>query len=217
MNQKVNSSLIIFVSIWILIFSITYGIYLVSPKDPIENATIAPKSVVYIESVDRETIEKNLEIKLKKFNRNWNRFNFKQATDALLAGEEEFNIDHKVVLAIIALESEFKIVVARKNTDHTTDFGLTQQNSNYINGRYDRAEEILTRRKIKHSNSKFDIAKNIIAAYVYLNDIKKESGYDFQMTIKAYNVGIRGATQEKKQAKANRYFAAFANHYRESL
>lgn len=168
---------------------------------------------VFMTVSEKEIVSKNLNLKLKKFNRNWSDSNKKIAIDTLLAGEDEFNIDHRIVLSIMALESEMKIVVTNKNIDNTIDFGLTMQNSRYINIRYKAAEEILKRRNIKYSNSKYDIAKNIMSCYLYLNDIKKEYEYDFKRSIMAYNVGIRGAMMDSKQKKAEKYFVAFARHY----
>jgi len=162
---------------------------------------------------DEITIAKNLDLKLNKFNRNWSKENKKIAINALKIGQDEFDIDHKIILSLMALESEMKIVITNKNTNGTVDFGLTMQNSRAIKQRYKAAEEILKRHGVKYSNSKFDINKNILSAYIYYNDIKREYEYDFKRSIMAYNVGIRGAMLEHKQKKGEKYFIAFAKHY----
>ena len=81
------------------------------------------------------TTSKNLDIKLKKFNRNWHPDNRQKAIEALIIGEQKYNIDHRLVLAIISVESEFKITQFHKNSDCTIDYGLTQTNSKSIKKR----------------------------------------------------------------------------------
>jgi len=174
------------------------------------------KPVVLFESIeidDETIIAKNLDLKLKKFNRNWSKQNKSIAIEALQIGQDEFNIDHRIILSLMALESEMKIVITNKNKNGTIDYGLTMQNSKAIKQRYKAAEEILKRRGIRYSNSKFDISKNILSAYIYYNDIKREYEYDFKRSIMAYNVGIRGAMLEHKQKKGEKYFVAFSRHY----
>ncbi len=174
------------------------------------------KQIIKIDksTIDEETIIlQNLNLKLKKFNRHWSEYNKRTAVKALKAGEDEFNIDHRIVLSLMSLESGMKIIITNKNADKTIDFGLTMQNSRYINARYKACEKILQRRKIKYSNSKFDIAKNIMACFLYINDIKKIHNDDFKRLIMAYNIGIRGTMMKDKQQKGEKYFMAFVKHY----
>ncbi len=203
-----------FLTLCAIIFVSVFYIYLCIDIANQNKLKIKPPITLFVSNYDDETtISKNLGLKLKKFNRNWSKENKKIATTALKVGQDEFNIDHKIILSIMALESEMKIVITNKNTNGTIDYGLTMQNSIAKKQRYKAAEEILKRHNIKYSNSKFDISKNILSAYIYYNDIRQEYEYDFKRSIMAYNVGIRGAKLEHKQKKGEKYFVAFAKHY----
>lgn len=167
------------------------------------------------ESLDdrKKVISYNLENKLNSFNRHWDKKTKDLAVKTLLAGEIQFNIDHRLVLSIIAVESEFKITAKRKNRNKTIDYSLTQQNSKSIKYRYKHCEPILMTHKIIYTNSYYDIPKNIMSCYVYLNDIRSTTEYDAKMIIMAYNLGIRGATLKDRQVRGENYFNLVMQEY----
>lgn len=177
-----------------------------------------PVSIPVIQKVVKYTqtkiVTKNLNSKLKKFNRKWSSKNKRTAIAVLKAGENEFNIDHRLVLSFMAHESWMKIYAYRKNTNKTSDYGLTQQNSSERANRYKSSEKILKKYKIKYTKSKYDVAKNIMSCYFYLSDIRKRAKrYDAKMIIMAYHLGIRGASLKKRRARGERYFNKIISEY----
>jgi len=160
--------------------------------------------------LDKSIIKDSLNHFLHKYNRKWSQENKQKCIDALYYGQQEFDIDYKIVMSLISIESQYRIVVIGKNKNGSKDFGLSQQNSRYIKQRYRAAEEYLNKYKIKYSNSNFDISKNIFSCYMLLRDTNEYGNLIlFRDYIASYNVGIRGIRQEHTQKIADKYFNKF--------
>ena len=157
-------------------------------KDVLENSY-----VINSEKLQKKMITEDLNYFLKKYDRHWNYVNKKLFVEIVYAGSQEFNIDYKIVMAIVSIESNYNIRARGKNKG-SVDFGLTQQNSKYINRRYRVAEKYLNKLGFKYSQSPYDISKNIFSCYIYLHDMSDvpELIY-FKDYIDAYNKGVRGA------------------------
>ena len=163
-------------------------------KDVLDNSYVI--TVPDEETVKKE-IQKDLEYFLYKYNRNWNYINKKLFVEVVDAGQKEFEIDYRIVMAIISIESNYKIQ-ARGRNKNSIDYGLCQINSKYIDKRYKIAEKYLKKNGFKCSNSIYDIGKNIFSCYIYLHDMSDipELIY-FKDYIDAYNKGVRGALRNK--------------------
>lgn len=173
-------------------------------KDPLINSY-----QIDSEKIEKQTIKNHLNYFLTKYNRHWSKQNKEKCVDILYKGQKEFNIDHKIVLSIISIESQFNIKAIGKNKK-SIDYGLTQQNSKYLKQRYKNAEQYLKEFKIKYTDSNFDIGKNIVSCFVYLHDINEYSDLiQFSDYITAYNQGVKGC----KRNNDNRYYEKFMKEY----
>lgn len=179
-------------------------------KDPLINAYKLDKV-----QIDRSKIKDNLNYFLNKYKRNWTKKEKEKCVDILYYGQQQFNINHKIILSIISVESQFNIKAIGKNKK-SVDFGLCQINSRYIKQRYRNAEKYLKELNIKYTDSKFDISKNILSAYIYLRDISSYADLiEFGDYIKAYHVGIKGSQMSYMQKECNVYFDKFMKEYME--
>lgn len=178
-------------------------------RDPLTDAVIIDN-----EKLHKDIIQSNLNLFLFQYNRKWSKHNYYKVIDALYYGEQEFDIDHKIVLSIIAIESRFKINAIGRNSD-SVDYGITQQNSLHIKQRYEASKKYLDKYNLKYSDTVFDINQNIFSCYMYLSEIDRSHLVNsFSQMIKAYNVGIRGSTlKDRRQSKANIYYEKFALNY----
>jgi hypothetical protein len=197
---------------WLILWFILLLIVKCTPEkntiDPLINAYKVDST-----KLNKEIIKDNLNVFLNKYNRNWSLQNKQKCIDALYCGQQEYSIDYKIVMSIIAIESEYKITAIGKNKN-SKDFGLCQINSKYINYRYKKVEPILDYYKIKYTNSKFDISKNIFSCYALLRNTNNY--YDlilFRDFIASYNIGVRGVKQEHTQQIADRYYERFLQEY----
>ena len=176
--------------------------------DPLENTFIYNPNIII-----RSDIKEDLNYFLDKYNRKWSKQTKNRVVNLLFKGQKEFDIDYKIILSIVAIESQFKIRCIGKNKK-SVDYGLTQQNSKYIKKRYRKAEIYLKKYRIKCYNSKFDLSKNIFSCFIFLDEIRQhEKIIYFDQWIKAYNVGIRGSTLDSYQKVADRYYKKFRRHY----
>jgi len=177
-------------------------------KDP-----LAYSYVVDSAKLNKSMIQDDLQAFLKKYNRQWSIKDKNTCVAALYHGQKEFNIDYKLVLAIMSTESQFNIYAKGKNRE-SIDYGLTQQNSRYIKRRYKASQLFLQKYKIKNSSSLYDIGSNIFSCYLCLRDIHEYSKLTkFPDYIKAYNVGEKGIKQPNLQNKAEAYYNKFIQEY----
>lgn len=115
---------------------------------------------------------------------------------ALEIGQKYFAIDKDIVLAVIFIESDFKVKAVNKTT---LDYGLTQQNNRYYLARYKHVKKYLDKEKIDcNIDDKYDIYLNVLSAFYYLDLCIKQKGTITQ-GIKKYN-GI-GLNAEKYKNK----------------
>lgn len=166
-----------------------------------------------------KVIQHNIKEALRKNGIVWTQRNIDRLTLVLHVGEKKFKIDHKDVLSIIKIESNFKIDVTSKvNSNGTRDHGLGQINSENIPHLYPKAAWHLRKNGIWYSNisDKHDLALNVMSSIIYLNDtrqsIKSFGGYfDKKRWIQAYNTGLVGSISPQKGyvVARNRYWKRF--------
>jgi hypothetical protein len=142
---------------------------------------------------------KNVNLGLQKYNRKWSWTEKKSLVDALIIGEYIYDIDFKIVLAIIGIESNFKIYAKNQNKNNTWDYGLTQQNSKYCKERFSVARKIIQVKKFSYYNIKL----NILSAFIYLKNL----GLQDRNLIMAYNVGKQGI--RTKRYIGEKYYKKF--------
>ena len=183
----------------------------VQKKDPLIDAYKVDNVLL-----EKDQIKKDLNFFLIKYNRHWSQKDKQKFINILYYGEHEFNISNKIVLAIISVESNYDITVAKKNYNKKThklksiDFGLTQQNSRYYKCRYKAAESYLDYYHIKYTDSKFDMGKNIFSCFMLLRDNNEYSDLiHFKDLIASYNVGSTGVKEEYMQKKVDEYYNLF--------
>jgi len=161
----------------------------------------------------KDIIKSDLNHFLHKYNRNWSEQNKNRCIELLYKGQLEFDIHYKIVLSIVAIESQFKIDAIGKNKK-SIDYGLAQINSRYLKQRYRATEQYLNQHKIKYTDSKFDMNKNIYSCFMYLKNIMEYGDLvQFSDHIKSYNVGIRGCKLNTMQKSANIYYNKFIQEY----
>ncbi len=179
---------------------------IITMSDPLENAYEIKFN--YKEDYKRQ-VRNNIDFFLKKHKRKWNEQDIDKLMTALIIGQQEFNINYKAVLAIISIESNFKINAVGKNKG-SEDYGLTQQNSLYYEMRYKSAEKYLDEYGIQYTSSKFDISKNVISCYAFLNELRRsEHTTNLYEIIDAYNKGIRGM----KRSNCMKYYVKFSKEF----
>lgn len=141
-------------------------------------------------------------------------------------GHTKYNINYLDVMSMISTESEWYKFAAGKNYKNykkkkingklvkvldSIDYGLTQQNSKSIKGRYSYASKVLKQLNIAHDKSnKYDVALNTMSCILYLSSIRKEigNGYSHKRMIASYNTGVVGFKRWPKKATA--YYQRFS-------
>ena len=102
--------------------------------------------------------------------------NYVDMMRALEIGERYFHIEQEMILVLLFIESDFNVHAKGENED-STDYGLSQQNSKYINERYFVVKKILDKEKIAcNLNDNYDIYLNVLSAYYYLDFCFKLKG-----------------------------------------
>lgn len=174
-------------------------------KDPLDNSYLLDRRVI-----QESSIRDNLSYFLIKYNRKWAKSTRERCVNILYKGQQEFDIDYKIILSIISIESQFDIKAKGKNKN-SIDYGLCQINSKYLKQRYKASEQLLKEYKIYfNKNDKYDIALNIFSSFMYLKDIHRYSDLiQFSDYITAYNQGVRGC----KRNNDSRYYEKFMKEY----
>jgi uncharacterized protein YcfL len=200
-----------FLVIW---FTILFVVNCSSEKeikvDPLLNAKVLDKVVI-----SKSVIKDDLNYFLKKHNRQWNKQNKERFIDAIYYGSQEFNINPKIIMSIVSIESQYKITakgINRKGKKvKSIDFGLSQQNSKYLKHRYKATVPYLKEYKLKHNvKDKYDISCNIFACYMYMRSITDYSDLVlFSDLITAYNQGIRGAKRNNDSSYYEKFLKEF--------
>jgi hypothetical protein len=177
--------------------------------DPIQFAYKLDKN-----QISKSIIKDDLNYFLNKYNRNWSKQDKEKFINVVYIGSKEFDINPKIIMAIVSVESRYNVKAVGKNIRKkkvkSIDYGLCQINSKYIKQRYKATEEYLKANNIKYTDSKFDIGKNVFSCYMYLRSIHDYSDLiHFQDYITAYNQGVRGA----KRNNDSRYYEKFMREY----
>ena len=103
---------------------------------------------------------------------------------AIEIGERYYNVDRDIVLAVIFIESDFKVKAENRKTK---DYGLSQQNDKYYLDRYKLVSKILDAEKISYNiNNKYDIYLNVLSCFYYLDHCINLKGSKSQ-GVKKYN------------------------------
>lgn len=107
---------------------------------------------------------------------------------AINIGEKYYDVDRDIVIAVIFIESDFKVNrKSKKNDNGTYDYGLSQQNDKYYLARYKHVARILDAEKISYDiNNKYDIYLNVLSCFYYLDHCINQKGSKSQ-GIKKYN------------------------------
>lgn len=103
---------------------------------------------------------------------------------AVEIGERYYNVDRDIVLAVILIESDFKVNAVNRKTK---DYGLSQQNDKYLLDRYKLVAKILDKERIEYNiNNKYDIYLNVLSCFYYL-DFCIELKQSKSQGVKKYN------------------------------
>lgn len=188
-----------------ILFIFLFSISCYSETDPLYKGKIYS-----VEKLNVSSIALKLNYFLNKYEQKWTKQQKSQAIRALYLGQKEFNIDYKIVMSIIAIESNYNIKAKNKKSN---DYGLTQQNNRYTKQRYLVSKKYLDKYKIKYNiKNKYDVSLNIFSCYLYLKELEQTSNtLYFPHYIGAYNVGYRGL--EKNSSIAYNYYIKFMKEY----
>lgn len=150
--------------------------------------------------------------------RTWSRRNIETCTKVLIAGERLYNVSHVKMLGIMLTESDMRIrCVGRPNRNGTRDYGITQQNSDYLEERYAAARKALDAVGISYSDDLFDLAVNTMAGIIVVHDFREQmqkKGVEDRMAhVLAYNVGVNGYFMASRDAAKQRYQKRFESYY----
>lgn len=108
---------------------------------------------------------------------------------AIDIGEKYYDVDRDVVLAVIFIESDFKVNAVNRKTK---DYGLSQQNEKYYLARYKHVSRILDAEKVSYDiNNKYDIYLNVLSCFYYLDHCINLKGSKSQGVKKYNGVGKR--------------------------
>ena len=124
---------------------------------------------------------------------------------AIEIGEKYYNVDRDIVLAVIFIESEFKVTRKSKQNDNGTyDYGLSQQNDKYYLARYKLVAKILDAENISYYiNNKYDIYLNVLSCFYYLDHCINQKGSKSQ-GVKKYN-----GTGKRAEAYLNKFLCVY--------
>lgn len=198
-----NSIIIFFISIFI----ITNLILSLFTFFSFEQNTIKTK-----QEINKPTLQEVNKVILSHIGNTYkNQQMIKKVGKIALIGQKEYGINIFDLYTIIYLESRFNRTAFNRNIK-SFDYGLTQQNSEYIKNRFKSSSQILRNYNIKYNLSNmYDINLNVMSAILYLHYIKdklrKNNRYTYKRYISAYNVGITGVKTKRK--KGQKYFQLF--------
>lgn len=120
---------------------------------------------------------------------------------AIEIGEKYYNVDRDIVLAVIYIESDFKVNAVNRKT---RDYGLSQQNEKFLIARYKHVSRILDAEKIRYDiNNKYDIYLNVLSCFYYLDHCINLKGSKSQ-GVKKYNGAGKSA-----EAYLNKFLSVY--------
>lgn len=142
-------------------------------------------------------IQKNINIGLNRYNREWDEKEISRVALVLQKGEAIYNIPHQDILAIISIESNFNPKAINHNNNGTIDYGVAQINGINWERLSSTSKPILDKYQIYYIDDKYDMALNIMNSFVYLNnseiELKRRNRFSYARMIQSYNVGIGGS------------------------
>ena len=123
---------------------------------------------------------------------------------AIEIGEKYYNVDRNIVLAVIFIESDFKVNAVNRKTK---DYGLSQQNDKYYLARYKHVARILDAEKIRYDiNNKYDIYLNVLSCFYYLDHCINLKGSKSQ-GVKKYN-----GAGKRAEAYLNKFLGVYYDY-----
>ena len=175
------------------------------------------------ESPYKEYIKRSIYLSLKivdspKIQRQWTAQNVEILATVLDAIETHMDLSHKKMLSTILTESEMNIyALGGPNRNGSYDYGLTQQTSTYLWARYAAAKKKLKALGIPYTNSKFDIAVNVMAGAIVLKEFRSELVHrgvtNPYAHFVAYNVGPGGYFMSRMYYKKTAYLRRFKSFF----
>jgi hypothetical protein len=169
-----------------------------TPEEKIQMGQIIYTSMEDIFPLTQDDVVYNLKVKLYKYHRTWDPKTINWLASTLLLGQRLYDIDHRIILNICDIESNFDINIKHLNLDKTWDWGIVQCNDKNRN-EYIQAEKVLDNNKIWHtySNDMLDPAIGIMSAYIYLNwsrdKLINQRDFSHKRWIVSYNCGYSGS------------------------
>jgi len=184
-------------------------------KKPVKSGYV----IMYNANFDKEFIRINLRHAMRFHKRKMSEGKIYYITEVLFAGQNKFDIDARDIIAIMSIESEFKIKAKGKNKK-STDYGLTQINSRNWNRLTKSSIKVLKEYSLPHGSryNKYDIGINIMNCFVYFNWTKHATNYkrtrNKMRWIQSYNVGLAGSISKKRSYRVarKRYWQRFLKH-----
>jgi soluble lytic murein transglycosylase-like protein len=155
---------------------------------------------------------------LIKYKRSWTPLQKKTFIRTMIAGSKHYNIHPKVIMSIIEIESNYKIKAINKNKK-SIDYGLSQINSENWDWLTEKSKKVLEEVDIKYTDSKYDIALNVMNSFSYFDwskkTLEKKGLFTYPKLIKSYNVGVNGSLSKNKNYERIRksYFEKFVISY----
>jgi len=161
----------------------------------------------------RMVIEDRVNRALEIEERRWNAATRDRLVTVLMAAEQLNYIEHDQLLAILMTESDLKIRTVSRNTNGSIDYGIAQQNSDYLEARYARARKILDELGIPYTHDRFDITVNVMSAAITVAEFRGElvarGVFDPDLHLVAYNVGPNGALMPSRAERRARYLERY--------
>lgn len=107
---------------------------------------------------------------------------------------EIHGVPYEIALAVAIVESNFTMIESVANRNGTTDIGIFQLNSGFI----DWFEEALWYKS--KDFSAYDPENNIEMGVIYLKHLYDHTG-DWDMAVRAYNTGLHGLASDPDRSK----------------
>lgn len=164
----------------------------------------------------QQIITEDINSALNFHEKRWRNKDIRELAKVLEVGEKECNINYKIMLGIIGLESRFDI---NANNKETHDYGLAQINKPNWNKLSRESKKILNKHKIRYNNNKYDISLNVMNGIVHLkdnrNELKRKKQFTFVTWVQSYNCGVRGTLTEDFAPKRKiEYWNTFVKKYK---
>jgi len=106
-----------------------------------------------------------------------------------------YNVPMEIVLAVAIVESGFKMVISKPNSNNSFDVGIMQLNSRYLNYY---AKTFWYKDRVFDANEPKD---NIEMGILILKNLYRQTG-NWDLAVQAYNVGCSKLKQDPESGKS---------------